>query len=183
MVVLDSAGSSSSFLRLRCSSPVRCSMCPGEAACARHLGDSGAMNQGPPLYPCLQWRRKGVPGAHRPSPVEVAAEGPSEPPAESSVGLLCTALHRGETHSAAPFCASQVDGRGVLQGGTGRVIPRVPAPASVLSCWSAGRGDVRTDSESRCRREGEVKESVLNFWQTAGSRLTLFEEQTINSFM
>lgn len=29
----------------------------------------------------------------------------------------------------------------------------------------------------------EVKESVLNFWQTAGSRLTLFEEQTINSFM
>lgn len=32
-------------------------------------------------------------------------------------------------------------------------------------------------------REGEVKESVLNFWQTAGSKLTLFEEQTINSFM
>lgn len=29
----------------------------------------------------------------------------------------------------------------------------------------------------------EVKESVLNFWQTGGSRLALFEEQTISSFM
>lgn len=134
MVVWDSAGSSSSSPRLCCSSPARCSMCPGEAACAPHLGDSAAMGQGAPLYPCLQWRRKGVPGAHRPSPVEVAAEGPSEPAAESSVGLLCTALHRRETHSAAPFSASQVDGRGVLQGGTGRGTPRVPAPASVLSC-------------------------------------------------
>ena len=39
---------------------------------------------------------------------------------------------------------------------------------------------VRTGGRSWGR---EVKESVLNFWQTAGSRLTLFEEQTINSFM
>lgn len=150
MVVLDTADSSSSSLHLCCSSPVPCSICPGKAVCVRHLGDTGAMNQGPPAYPLLQWRWKGVPDAHRPSPIEVAAEGPSEPAAESSVGLLCTALHRGGTHSAAPFWASQVDGRGVLQGGTGRLIPKVLAPASVLSCWSAGRGDERTDSESRC---------------------------------
>lgn len=64
----------------------------------------------------------------------MAAEGPSVPAAESCVGLLCAALHRRETHSAAPFCACQVDGRAVLQGGAERVIPRVLTPASVLSC-------------------------------------------------
>lgn len=46
------------------------------------------------------------------------------------------------------------------------------------------RGEARpTRSDRRTERGREVKESVLNFWQTVGSRLTLFEEQTINSFM
>lgn len=78
----------------------------------------------------MQRRLKGVPGGDRPSPHEVAAEGPSEP---AAVGLRCTALHCGQTDSAAPF-PSQVDGRGILQGGAGMVIPRLLAPDSVLSC-------------------------------------------------
>lgn len=89
------------------------------------------MNQGIPAYPSMQCRLKGVLDARRPSPNEVGAEGPSGP---AAVGLWRTALHYRRTDSAAPVRASQVDGRGILQSGTGRVIPRVLAPDSVLSC-------------------------------------------------
>lgn len=130
-MVWDNADSSSSSPRQCCSSPVHRSTSPGKPVYVLHLGDSGAMNQGTPVCPSMQWRLKGVPDAHRLSPNEVVAEGPFGP---AAVGLRCTALHCRRTDSAAPVRASQVDGRGILQGGTGRVIPRVLAPDSVLSC-------------------------------------------------
>lgn len=129
-MVWDNAGSSSSSPRQCCSSPAHLSTSPGKPVCVRHLGDSGAMNQGTPAYPSMQRRLKGVPNARRPSPNEVVAEGALGP---AAVGLRCTALHCRRTDSRA-VRASQVDGRGILRGGTGRVIPRVLAPDSVLSC-------------------------------------------------
>lgn len=149
----------------------------------KHLGNLDTMSQVARLYPWMQWHCWGVRGALGASPNAGVAGEPSGPGDESSVWLESTSLYRGEMSPAVHFCGSQVDGRDILQGGTERVMPKGSAPASVLSCWSAGRGDRPARSDSSTDRGREVKESVLNFWQTAGSRLTLFVEQTINSFM
>lgn len=148
------------------------------------LEDSGMMHPVARIYPWMSWHWWGVPCALRASPNAKTVGEPSEPGGEANVGLECSALHHGEEYSAAHYCGSQVDGRDVLQGGAERVVPRGPAPASALSCWWARGGGIGPHVRTGERRGGrEVKESVLNFWQTAGSRLTLFEEQTINSFM
>ena len=142
-VVLDTADSSFSSRRRCHYSPVRYSTSPRRyfPVCAGHLEDSGTMRLDPWVRArwCRWW---GVRGALRASRDAKAAGEPSEPGGEANAGLECSALHRGGVNSAAHLCGSQVDGRGVLRGGTEWVLPRGAAPASALSCWSTRGGKI-----------------------------------------